>query len=315
MKADLPVISVRSLSHRYETDWALKDVSFEVQSGCVYGLLGSNGAGKSTLMNILCGVLSQTDGEVYVCGVNVKTRPLEVRALIGFLPQQAPLYLDLTVTEYLAHCARFRGIPIERQKKSVERAMERCGVAHFRRRLLGNLSGGYRQRVGIAQAIVHEPRLVVLDEPTTGLDPNQILAVRNLISDISKENTVLVSSHILPEISATCEKLIMIEHGSEVFKGSMIEFEEYLITEKLVLYSKDEGILDIMQRYANISKVEKIGAGRYEVVVNGDSSKACIDLIRLCSESGIGLVEIYRVKASLEDVFAALSMPIAEGGR
>ena len=199
------ILKVERLSHRYSVQWAVRDISFEIRKNGIYGLLGSNGAGKSTMMNIICGVLKQTEGSVHIKGIDMRENPVAAKRHIGFLPQQPPLQMDLTVEEYLEYCSFMRDIPTNEVSKAIDKALERCGITHFRKRLIHNLSGGYQQRVGIAQAIIHEPAVVVLDEPTNGLDPNQIVEVRHLIKDIAEDRTVILSTHILPEVQATCE--------------------------------------------------------------------------------------------------------------
>ena len=203
------IVRVEHLSHRYSIQWAVRDVSFEIPRHGIYGLLGANGAGKSTVMNIMCGVLKQTEGDVIIAGVNTKRDTIAAKKHIGFLPQKPPLYQDLTVEEYLTHAADLRWVTPREMKKAVEEVMERCAITHFRKRLLKNLSGGYQQRVGIAQAIVHKPDLVVFDEPTNGLDPNQIVEIRHLIKSIAEERTVILSTHILPEVQAACDHILM----------------------------------------------------------------------------------------------------------
>ena len=190
------IVKVCNLSHRYSVQWAIKDVNFEITGNGVVGLLGSNGAGKSTTMNIICGVLNQTEGEVFINGINLREDPVEAKKYIGFLPQQPPLYSDLTVEEYLRHSAFLRLMPADEVDAAVDHALERCSIAHFRDRLIKNLSGGYQQRVGIAQAIVHNPKFVVLDEPTNGLDPNQIVDIRNLIRKIAVDRSIVNSYFI-----------------------------------------------------------------------------------------------------------------------
>ncbi|HEY0175862.1 MAG TPA: ABC transporter ATP-binding protein, partial [Pedobacter sp.] len=169
------IVKIEHLSHKYSSSWAIRDINMEISQSGIVGLLGSNGAGKSTTMNILCGALNQTEGKVLINGVDIREEPEIAKRDIGFLPQTAPLYLELTVDEYLIYCAELRLIPKDKIKAALDDAKERCGITHFSKRLIGNLSGGYRQRVGIAQAIIHRPKLVVLDEPTNGLDPNQII--------------------------------------------------------------------------------------------------------------------------------------------
>ncbi len=176
-----PIVKIERLSHKYSTSWAIRDINIEIDHSGIVGLLGSNGAGKSTTMNILCGCLNQTEGNICIGGIDMRKDPEAAKRLIGFLPQNAPLYMDLTVDEYLVYCANLRKMEKQDIRPAVEVAKERCGISHFSGRLIRNLSGGYRQRVGIAQAIIHHPMVVVLDEPTNGLDPNQIIEVRALI--------------------------------------------------------------------------------------------------------------------------------------
>ena len=222
------IVEVKHLSHRYSVDWAIKDINFEIDSKGVFGLLGSNGAGKSTTMNIICNVLTQTEGEVFINGVDLRHDPIKAKKFIGFLPQKAPLHMDMTVDEYLYHCADIRLVPKSEIPVAVERAKAKCGISHFSKRVISNLSGGYQQRVGIAQSIIHNPLFVILDEPTNGLDPNQILEIRHLIHEIAEERAVLISTHILPEVQAVCDCIMMIEHGKMVFKGSIEEFNNYM---------------------------------------------------------------------------------------
>jgi ABC-2 type transport system ATP-binding protein len=223
-----PILKIEHLSHRYSSSWAIRDINLEIYQTGILGLLGSNGAGKSTTMNIMCGVLKQTEGKVFINGVDISKHPEEAKKYIGFLPQTPPLYLDLTVDEYLTHCAYMRLMKDVDIKPAVERVKERCGIMHFSNRLIKNLSGGYRQRVGIAQAIIHQPKLVVLDEPTNGLDPNQIVEVRALIKDIAKERAVVFSSHILSEVQVLCNDIVMIEGGKMVFADTMDAFNNYV---------------------------------------------------------------------------------------
>ena len=207
------IVKVEHLSHRYTVDWAIQDINFEVNRKGILGLLGSNGAGKSTTMNIICGVLNQTDGTVYINGIDTRKNSVEAKKNIGFLPQKPPLYSDHTVDEFLIFAAEMRLVDPKKIKQAVEMAKERCGIAHFSKRLIRNLSGGYQQRLGIAQAIVHSPKFVVLDEPTNGLDPNQILEIRKLVKEIAVDHAVLLSTHILSEVQAMCDDIKMIEHG------------------------------------------------------------------------------------------------------
>ena len=188
---DEPIVRVEHLSHRYSVQWAIRDINLEIKKKGVFGLLGSNGAGKSTTMNIMCGVLNQTEGEVFVNGISLRENPVEAKKFIGFLPQKPPLYADFTVDEYLVYCAQLRHMDSKSIRAAVDCAKEKCGIMHYSKRLISNLSGGYQQRVGIAQAIVHNPLFVVLDEPTNGLDPNQIVEIRHLIKEIAVDLSLI----------------------------------------------------------------------------------------------------------------------------
>jgi len=300
------IVKLSNLSHRYSKDWAIRDISFEITRNGIVGLLGSNGAGKSTTMNILCGVLSQTEGSVVIDGFDMREHPEEAKKKIGFLPQNAPLHLELTVNEYLTYCAYLRRIPKNDIKTAVEAVKERCGVAHFSNRLIGNLSGGYRQRVGIAQAIIHKPLLVVLDEPTNGLDPNQILEVRNLIREISLERSVIFSSHILAEIQATCQEIIMIEGGQTVFHDSMESFNNYIAPNSLVMTLANPPATGVLNSIPGITKVELLNGKT--IRLHFDSSPEITEyLAKRSVADDWRLQEITLEKSSLDAIFAQLS--------
>ena len=230
-----PIVRVENLSHRYSIQWAIRDINFEINRHGIYGLLGSNGAGKSTTMNIICGVLKQTSGNVFIKGIDLRKEPVKAKMHVGFLPQKPPLHTDLTVEEYLVHCAFLRRLPGKAVNPAVREVMGKCGLTHFSKRLVRNLSGGYQQRLGIAQAIIHNPDFVVLDEPTNGLDPNQIVEIRNLVKEIAQERTVVLSTHILPEVQATCDYIQMIEEGQMVFSGTVDEFDNYITPNSLLV--------------------------------------------------------------------------------
>jgi ABC-2 type transport system ATP-binding protein len=300
------IVKIEGLSHRYSKDWAVQDVSFDINKKGIVGLLGSNGAGKSTTMNILCGVLSQTLGKVLIEGIDMRTHPEEAKKRIGFLPQNAPLYLEQTVDEYLAYCAHLRFVDKRRIKTAVAEVKERCGVAHFSKRLIGNLSGGYRQRVGIAQALIHRPLLVVLDEPTNGLDPNQILEVRQLIKEIATDRAVIFSSHILSEIQATCQDIIMIEGGRMVFKDTMESFNNYIEPDSLVTTMENPPALAVLQQINGIKEVEfltdKSIRMRFE-----PAAEIAESIVELSVKNGWRLKEITLEKSSLDAIFAQLS--------
>lgn len=301
-----PVVKAENLSHRYAKDWAVKDLNFDIQRKGVTGLLGSNGAGKSTTMNIMCGVLYPTKGDVLINGVSVRNEPLRAKAQIGFLPQQAPLHAEFTVQEYLVLCAQLRNVQKSKVAAAVGHAMEKCGVAHFANRLIGALSGGYRQRVGLAQAILHDPALVVLDEPTNGLDPNQILAVRKLIREIAEDRTVLLSTHILSEVEAICDDIKMIELGKIVFEGTIEDFISVVEPHSLLASFENPPAQEALCAVPGIKQASFLNNKKVRLVFEG-GGEAAERLIEASVAGGWRLREISFERHTLEDVFAQLS--------
>ena len=300
------IISIQKLSHRYSAQWAIRDINLEIRKNGIYGLLGSNGAGKSTTMNILCGVLQQTEGNVFIQGIDTKKQPEEAKCRIGFLPQKAPLHLDLTVEEFLSYCAKLHYIPAKEINKAIHEVLERCNISHFRKRLLRNLSGGYQQRVGIAQAIIHHPDFVVLDEPTNGLDPNQILEIRKLIKEIAVDHAVLLSTHILSEVQAMCDDIKMIEHGHLVFSGTLEEFDNYVKPDTFIVKldnpPEDEEILAI----PGVVRLKHLDKNTLRV--RFDKREDITEIVAsACVNNGWGLCEITLERISLEEIFAQLS--------
>ncbi|WP_299672835.1 ABC transporter ATP-binding protein [uncultured Polaribacter sp.] len=302
------IVEIKRLSHQYTSaDWAVKDVNINVKKNGILGLLGSNGAGKSTTMNILCGVINQTKGQVLINGIDMQKKPKEAKKLIGFLPQKAPLYLDLTVDEYLTHCAHLRLMKPKEIKPAIKKVKERCGISHYSNRLLKNLSGGYQQRVGIAQAILHNPLLVVLDEPTNGLDPVQIVEVRKLIKEIAKDKAVILSTHILSEVEATCDMICMIEKGKMVFNGDLSEFKNHLQPDTLILIFEKKPDLGFLKEIKAIQDIISINDHKYRIKFN-PASNINHKIIEKCSENKMPLSEIYLEQNSLDNVFAKLAM-------
>lgn len=299
------IVRVEHLSHRYSIQWAVRDVSFEIPRHGIYGLLGANGAGKSTVMNIMCGVLKQTEGDVIIAGVNTKRDTIAAKKHIGFLPQKPPLYQDLTVEEYLTHAADLRWVTPREMKKAVEEVMERCAITHFRKRLLKNLSGGYQQRVGIAQAIVHKPDLVVFDEPTNGLDPNQIVEIRHLIKSIAEERTVILSTHILPEVQATCDHILMMDHGKMVFSGTVDEFDNYIVPNTIYVRFANALSSGVLKGVEGVNDVEDLGGQQFRVRFT-DAQEVTERLVDLSTEHHWRLQEIRQEKNSLDTIFAKL---------
>ena len=302
-----PIVKVERLYHRYTASrWAIEDINFQISEAGVVGLLGSNGAGKSTTMNIICGVLKQTSGEVYINGINTLKEPVKARKMIGFLPQKPPLYPDLTINEYLRFCAEIQWMDKKKIKSAIARAEERCGITHMKDRLLRNLSGGYQQRVGLAQAILHDPKFVVLDEPTNGLDPNQILEVRQLIKDIAIDRTVILSTHILSEVQATCSSIKMIEHGRVVFSGSTEDFDNYIEPNTLYLEFELPPTMDELLKLSGVKRGEVIDNHAIRLWYDGERD-TIKQIMREATSRGWDMIELRREKSSMEAVFAKLS--------
>ena len=302
-----PIVRVEHLYHRYTSSrWAIEDINFQIDDAGVVGLLGSNGAGKSTTMNIICGVMRQTAGEVYIGGINTLKEPVKARKLIGFLPQKPPLYPDLTVDEYLCFCAEIQWMDKKKIKSAVAAAEERCGITHMKDRLLRNLSGGYQQRVGLAQAILHDPKFVVLDEPTNGLDPNQILEVRQLIKDIAVDRTVMLSTHILSEVQATCSSIKMIEHGRVVFSGSTEDFDNYIEPNTLYLEFDQLPEMDELMKLPGIKRAEALDNHGVRLWYDGERG-TIKQVMREAVSRGWDMIELRKEKSSMEAVFAKLS--------
>ena len=301
-----PIVQVVDLSHKYNLQWAVREINFEVQKNGIYGLLGANGAGKSTTMNIMCGVLNQSHGKVLIRGIDMAQNPVAAKKHIGFLPQHPPLLPELTVEEYLIHTANLRLMPAESIPAALDKVLAKCNITHFRKRLLKNLSGGYQQRVGIAQAIIHEPDFVVLDEPTNGLDPNQILDVRHLIREIAKERTVVLSTHILQEVQALCDHIWMIHEGRMVFSGSMEEFDSQVAPNSVMVSMISPPSIELLQSLPGVLDVEPIGHIKFRI-----RSANVQELTQLLVESSVrekwNLIEIFSEKSSLETVFSEMT--------
>ncbi|SEM31181.1 ABC-2 type transport system ATP-binding protein [bacterium A37T11] len=301
-----PLVKIEKLSHRYSRAWAIRDINLEIGHRGIVGLLGSNGAGKSTTMNILCGALHQTEGQVYINGLSMSEYPKEAKKYIGFLPQNPPLYTDFTVDEYLAYCAGLRRMEKSAIRPAMDEAKDRCGISHFSQRLIGNLSGGYRQRVGIAQAIIHHPKVVVLDEPTNGLDPNQIIEVRALIKEIAEDRLVIFSSHILSEIQLLCQEIRMIEGGRIVFSDTMDAFNNYVEPHSVVMHLENPPSEASILAITGVTRSEYLTPRQVRVHFDGDQ-EICERLIAASVQQGWRMREISLDKTALDEIFKQLS--------
>lgn len=300
------ILKIEKLSHKYSSSWAIRDINLEISQAGIIGLLGSNGAGKSTTMNIVCGVLNQTEGTVFIDGIDTRKDPVHAKQKIGFLPQNPPLYTDLTVDEFLLYSAELRMMEKSSIRQAVDEVKEKVGISHFSNRLIKNLSGGYRQRVGIAQAIIHKPQLVVMDEPTNGLDPNQLIEARKLIREIAQERTVLLSSHILSEIHMLCREVIMIESGRIIFSDTMDAFNNYMQPNSLLVQFLNPPHAAELQQVKGVQKVEYLTDKQARIFFDGDQDIS-ERLILASVQQEWRIREINLEKGMLDDIFKQLS--------
>jgi gliding motility-associated transport system ATP-binding protein len=307
------MIEVDKLSRHYGRTVAVDHISFRIEKGEVVGFLGPNGAGKTTTMKMLTGYLFPTSGVARVDGFDVVDSPLEVKRRIGYLPENAPLYTDMTVLEYLKFVADVRRIPRDERKAAIAEVAASCGIEAVIGKVIGTLSKGYRQRTCLAQALVHKPAVLILDEPTTGLDPNQILEIRELIRELGKERTVLLSTHILPEVEAVCSRVLIIHRGKIAADGTPESLQRQVRKGDVVrLAVRGNGDVEsILRGVPEVSAVKRLSGAngdlsRFEVTSGVDRS-ITEDLFRLAVARGWTLSELRAEQASLEDVFAQLT--------
>ncbi len=294
------------LTRLYGGREAVSNVSFSLNKGEVLGFLGPNGAGKSTTMKMLTGNLAPSSGSVKICGIDMIENPKEAKALIGYLPEMRPLYKELTVDEYLTMAARLHRVSPKHIKQAVEAAKERCGLGHMSKRLIENLSNGYQQRVGIAQAIIHRPMVVILDEPTVGLDPIQIRDIRALIREVGGEHSVIISTHILPEVEMVCDRVQIIDKGKLVFNGSIDVLKRQRVGNKLLIGLRQAPKTDDLLNIAGVVEAETLPSGMIRVRFEGDAAPAEA-IVQTAVQQGWGLYQIAPDQTSLEDVFMQLT--------
>ncbi|MFA6180111.1 MAG: ATP-binding cassette domain-containing protein [Methylophilaceae bacterium] len=299
-------VEASDLTRIYGGREAVRDVSFTLTKGEVLGFLGPNGAGKSTTMKMLTGNLAPSKGSVKICGIDMLENPKEAKALIGYLPEQPPLYRELTVDEFLEVAARLHRVKGSHIKKAVQSAKERCGLTEMGKRLIENLSKGYQQRVGIAQAIIHNPMVVILDEPTVGLDPIQIRDIRTLIKDLGKEHSVILSTHILPEVEMVCDHVQIIYKGQLVFNGSIDVLGQQRQGNKLLVGLHNPPSNDELLKVPGVVSIDTLPNGLLRV--NYAEGQAPAEaLVQAAVSHGWGLHQINPDQTSLEDVFVQLT--------
>ena len=299
-------ILVNKLTKVYGIQKAVDAISFEIKENEIVGFLGPNGAGKSTTMKIATSYIAPTSGSVKINNINVVENPLEVRKSIGYLPEHNPLYLDMYVHEYLHFSGKFYGLSKTELKTRTADVIEMCQLGVEQNKQIGQLSKGYRQRVGLAQALLHDPSVLILDEPTTGLDPNQIQEVRELIKSVSVGKTVLFSTHIMQEVEAMCDRAIVINKGEIVADGSIQELQKNTAQQVIEVEFSSKVADSLLQSFNELVKVKNIGGNSFQLTVsNLDDIRP--DFMNFATEHSLNLIGIREVQCSMEDVFASLT--------
>jgi len=308
------MIEIKNLTKKFGSETVLNNISFEVKRGEILGFLGPNGAGKTTTMKIITSFWSATSGQVKIDGLDGEKDSLSIKKKIGYLPETVPLYDDMRVYEYMKFIAEIRGIPKSEIKKRIKKVSEECGIRKVIRKPIEELSKGYRQRIGLAQAIMHEPDILILDEPTTGLDPNQIAEIRDLIKKIGKEKTIIFSTHILSEVSAVCDRVIIINEGKIVGEGSPQELINKIKSSGMIyvkIKGNKEEVLDKLKAMENVEKIDVKDKESEDIYGYNIKSKPGVDLREYLSTSvmngGWSILEFNKKEVSLEDVFRELT--------
>ena len=304
------MIEVENLTRYYGTRCAINNLSFQIEKGEVVGFLGPNGAGKSTTMNIIACILPASRGNVKINGFDTFEQSLEIRKIIGYLPETPPLYPDMIVTDYLNFSAKIRGIDTKQTISAVQRVLEKCSLKDVGHRIIGRLSKGYQQRVGLAQAMVHEPEILILDEPTIGLDPIQIIEIRKLIQELAAEHTIILSSHILPEITQICKRVIIINEGEIAAVDSLGGLTASLRKSErlsLTVRNPEGNVLEELKKLDQVISTTKGEDNQYFIECKLRSNLQD-DIARLALENHWGIVELKPVSMTLEDIFLKLTL-------
>jgi ABC-2 type transport system ATP-binding protein len=300
------LIKVQHLSRHYGPNVAVNNIQFELHRGEVVGFLGPNGAGKSTSMQMITGNLAPTTGSVEICGIDLLDEPKKAKAHIGYLPEQPPVYKELTVDEYLNFCARINRMPKNSIPSALENTKQRCGLTKVGKRLIGNLSKGYQQRVGIAQAIIHSPAIIVLDEPTVGLDPIQIREIRDLIRELGEEHGVILSTHILPEVQMTCDRVQIIRDGELVYQDTMENLAQQFHGSCVVIGLGQEVSEDKIKALPGVSSSERLAPKRWRLMFDTGNDPVQ-QIAKQIVENEWGLTELVPEQKSLEDIFVDIT--------
>lgn len=296
------LVQVDQLYRFYGDHCAVQDVTFTLEKGEILGFLGPNGAGKTSTMQVICGNLAPTSGQILINGIDILDRPKEAKRELGYLPEIPPLYRELNVDEFLGYCAKLHGLPRPRVKPAVDQAKERCGLEDAGDRLIGNLSKGYQQRVGIAQAILHTPAVIILDEPTVGLDPIQIREIRELIRELGKEHGVILSTHILPEVQESCTHVQIIHRGQLVLKDTIQGLEQQMRASSIVLATRAPADAGKLASLPGVQSVEALDANRCRIFHDKDTNPA-ERIAEIAVSGGWGVLELTPERRSMEQIF------------
>ena len=306
-------IVVNNLTKKYGTQRAVNNISFEVKTGEILGFLGPNGAGKTTTMKIITCFMAPSDGDVKVNGQSVIEHPEIIKRSIGYLPESNPLYLDMPVLEYLDYVAELQGVPKSKIPDRIVEMVKVCGLDVEKHKKIGELSKGYKQRVGLAQAMIHDPEILILDEPTTGLDPNQIVEIRKLIRELGREKTVILSTHILPEVEATSDRILIINEGKIVADGTaetlrkQAHGQEVLRVQVMEAGSKDE-VITAIQSLDTVAMVDPIMDAEFSFLINSkENASSKRSIFNLCVQNDWILTELTPIETKLEDIFRDLT--------
>ena len=299
-------LSARALTRRFGAHTAVSAIDLELKRGEVLGFLGPNGAGKTTTMQMLTGNLAPTEGEIAICGIDLMDDPGAAKSKLGYLPETPPLYRELNVDEYLVLAAKLHRVPRSARKAAVAKAKERCGLTEVGRKLIAHLSKGYRQRVGIAQAIVHEPDVVIMDEPTVGLDPHQIRGIRALIRELGGSHSVILSTHILPEVEAVCDRVHIMHHGRFVYGDTITALKQIHSGRTMLLALKRPPPLAQLQSTSGLAAAERLDEHLYRVQFQSHP-EAVDTVVAECVARNWGLYQLAPAESSLEDVFVNLT--------
>jgi len=299
------LVAVENLSRYYQKNCAIDQLSFSLQPGEVLGFLGPNGAGKSTTMQVITGNLAPSEGRVRINGFDIIESPRQAKQHIGYLPEHPPIYREATVDEYLKYCAQLRRVEREAIAGAMERCKSHCGLNEVGHRLIANLSKGYQQRVGIAQAIIHNPTVVILDEPTVGLDPIQIREIRSLIKTLGSERSVILSTHILSEVQAACDRVLIIREGKLIYSASIETLKNYRNKHSITVALRQPPSIDRLQQIDQVEQVEIIDDNRFRLSFHSDSLTQ--SLVQTSVEQNWGLYELVPDHTSLEDLFIELT--------